>query len=285
MRQPSMEVMVARSLDELFRKTQHLPVIPEVVRDLMRSFGDETLSIGEVGRRIAMDQVLLARSLRLANSGRYAAERKVVVIEDAIMALGLGVVKTLVIASGLANGFSTPPGFDLRRFWRGNLAIAGYAQWLAKRAGVREDLAFTGGLVLNIGGFLLQMHSPVARALLSQSADSAFDRCAAERRLFGFTHADVSAELARRWDFPAEIVAAFAHYPSPWAAASFNRLGGIFHVAEHVSRRWLANGNRDEVRVDLPSQVLQSLGEMDEVFLAELPPLQDMVAGLEDLLN
>ena len=52
-----------------------------------------------------------------------------------------------------------------------------------------------------------------------------------EKRLLGFSEAQLAAELARRWRFPDSIVRALETAEDPVAAVPFCRLGGIVHVA------------------------------------------------------
>ncbi len=56
----------------------------------------------------------------------------------------------------------------------------------------------------------------------------------AERRHFGFDHGTVGAELARRWNFPADIVDALAWHHDP-AQGIPGGLAGIVHYADAIA--------------------------------------------------
>lgn len=63
-----MEAASAMSMDRLFGKIKQLPTIPKLLHELMQSFNDENARIDEIAAKIAMDQVISVKVLRMANS-------------------------------------------------------------------------------------------------------------------------------------------------------------------------------------------------------------------------
>ena len=94
-----------KSFEDIFAHTQNLPTVPEVVLELIESFNDPNTDTKKVGQHIAMDQVLVARVLRMANSARFGLSRQIASVDDSIMVLGFNAVRTLVVAGGLAGAF------------------------------------------------------------------------------------------------------------------------------------------------------------------------------------
>ena len=151
------------NLDALFQQPQALPTIPKVVQELIQSFNNEDVSVGEITRRISADQVLSARLLRLANSAYYHVSRTVATVDDAVTMLGFINVRTLVIGTGLTGGFKSLPGIDLRQFWRHSLHTAVAAKHLSRELGLNAELAFTVGLMHAIGQLVMHAGMPTAR--------------------------------------------------------------------------------------------------------------------------
>ena len=71
------------NFDTLFQQQNALPTIPKVVQELIDSFNNDTVSIEEIAKKLAADQVLSAKLLRLANSSYYHASRSVGTVDDA----------------------------------------------------------------------------------------------------------------------------------------------------------------------------------------------------------
>jgi len=60
-----------------------------------------------MAEKIAQDQALTAKVLRLANSSFYGMQRRVVSIQQAITILGISSVRTLIIAAAVIDIFAT----------------------------------------------------------------------------------------------------------------------------------------------------------------------------------
>ena len=99
-----------------------------------------------------------------------------------------------------------------------------------------------------------------------------------EKRLLGFSGAQPTAELARRWRFPDSIVRALETAEDPVAAMPFCRLGGIVHVAMLLAEIGLEEPKSPaDTIASLPEEIKRAL-QLDSAWLAEhLPPVADFV--------
>ena len=105
------------SMDQLFSKIKQLPVIPQLLHELMQSFSDENARIDLIAQKIAMDQVISAKVLKMANSAAYRRGNEVTSIEQAVIRLGFNRLRSLVVASSIMTSFKTPANFDRNKFW------------------------------------------------------------------------------------------------------------------------------------------------------------------------
>jgi len=103
-----------------------------VVQDLIKQFNDPHSNSDEISKKIQMDQVISAKIMRLANSARYGAGRKIASIDSAVVMLGIDTLKTLVVASGITGAFKDIPGFDKKQFWRDSFMSASISKLIAK---------------------------------------------------------------------------------------------------------------------------------------------------------
>ena len=90
----------------------------------------------------------------------------------------------------------------------------------------------------------------------------------------GFTEGQVSAQLARVWNFPDEMIQALDAAANPMAAQPFSRLGAVLHVAELLAT---APEPSPQAIDELPADVLAAL-EVDAAWMHNrLPQAQRYV--------
>jgi len=273
-------------LEALFKQPQALPAVPKIVHELIDSFNSEDVSIDEIAKKLAADPVLSARLLRLANSAYYHVSRSVGTVNDAIGMLGFVTVRTLVISSGLTGGYKSMPGMDLSQFWRYSLHSAAVSGWLAKKVGVNVDMAFTVGLMHGIGQLVMHAAMPEQMLHLDKLA-SPMDsrRIDMEHTSFGYSFANVGAELARQWRFPVSFSSAITHFPEPLAHDPFDPVSGVIHLAAWRARAEHNGLSADELAATLPGDVCTKLGIKPDDFLKDMPPMSELTAGLEAMLG
>ncbi|MGQ0596643.1 HDOD domain-containing protein [Aquabacterium sp.] len=273
-------------LEALFKQPQALPAIPKIVHELIDSFNSDDVSIDEIAKKLAADPVLSARLLRLANSAYYHVSRSVGTVNDALSMLGFVTVRTLVISSGLTGGYKSMPGMDLSQFWRYSLHTAAVSGWLAKRASVNVDQAFTVGLMHAIGQLVMHAGMPEQMLHLDKLA-SPMDprRIDMETTSFGYSFANVGAELARQWRFPLTFVEAISKFPNPLATAPFDPVAGVIHLAVWRARAEHNQLAPQEMASSLPVDVCAKLGLKPDALLKEMPPMAELAEGLEAMIS
>jgi HD-like signal output (HDOD) protein len=274
------------NFDALFQQQNALPTIPKVVQEVIDSFNDDNVSIDEIAHKLAADQVLSAKLLRLANSSYYHSSRSIGTVDDAVLMLGFMTVRTLVISSGLTGGFKAMPGVDLKQFWRYSMHTAVIAKCLAKKIGGNSDFAFIVGLMHAIGQLVMHAAMPEQTLQIDKIA-GLLDarRLDVERTSFGYDFSDVGAELARRWRFPDNFSSVIKGFPHPLASDKFEALAGVIHISVWRARAEENKYTKDEMEATIPKDVLMKLGITSEYILEEMPPISELSAGLEDLVS
>ena len=269
----------------LFQQPNALPSAPKVVQELISSFNDENVSADNIAHKLAADPVLSAKLLRLANSAYYHVSHSVSTVNDAVMMLGFVTVRTLVISSGLVGGFKSTPGLDLNQFWRYSLNTASAAKWLAPQVDENPELAFTVGMTHAIGQLVIHAGMP-EQALLLDKEVGFLDahRFDIERNSLGYDYAEVGAELAARWKFPASFSNAIRAFPKPLEHQPFDPMAATIHLAAWIAR---ANENHlapEEIRTSCPTGVAAKLCLDPCIMLDQMPSLHELSNGLEGLL-
>ncbi len=209
------------NIEDLIERGEKLPTIAHVAQRVIDSLNSEEPSVAEIGTLISADPVLSAQLLRLANSAYFKMERGIETIDGAMRVLGLAMVRNLVLGSCFKGAFAKTPGLDLPLFWTHSLYTASTAHWLADQLHASQDLAFTLGLMHGIGQLQMHMAAPSAMAAIDQECPPlAAERAALENAAFGFCYLDVSAALARLWNFPASLSEPMSRFATPWPRLS-----------------------------------------------------------------
>ncbi|WP_343732103.1 HDOD domain-containing protein [Duganella sp.] len=273
-------------LDALFQNPTALPTAPKVVEELISSFDKASVSTEEIAKKLSTDPVLSAKLLRLANSAYYHVSRSIGTVEDAVLMLGFVTVRTLVISSGLVSGFKTVPGLDLKQFWKYSLHTAVSAKWIAKKTKENTDLAFTIGMMHAIGQLVIHSAAPEQAMALDKVAGPLDSRrLDAEQASLGYTFADVGAELAKRWKFPHTFSETISAFPEPHHNGELNRLAAVVALAAWRARVAQAELNDDEIAACYPVDLAEELGLEDNALIDDMPPPDELSAGLEELVK
>ncbi|MGJ9417204.1 HDOD domain-containing protein [Massilia sp. CMS3.1] len=201
------------SADDVIKRVRDLPSLPAVVAELLMTMEQEDLDTHALAAKIALDQALTAKTLRLANSSFYGLQSKVTSITQAIAVLGFHSIRTLVTACSVKASFApcSVAGFDFERFWRHAIASAACARILAPRFEVNPETAFTAGLLHDLGTLVLVTHFSVDyEKVMAWQGQHDCTISPAEEAVFGTSHAAVGAALAAHWKFPQQICVAVA---------------------------------------------------------------------------
>ncbi len=275
------------SLSDVCDQALRLPCSPALLPRLIQVLAKEDAPVEELAEVIQIDPVLASSTLRLANSAYFSGAGRVVeTLTEALMRLGQQEVYRLAALSltsrwmnQKADGYGWEPG----DFCRMSLVTAVAAEYLAEQSGrVDPKLAYTAGLVMEIGKLA------VAHACASQfPAVRATQQCTqctwldAERRVLGYSHAEVGAELLRRWKFPASIIAVDAHNP-PKASDPADHLPLLVHVhaAKYLAVTIGAGVSEDGFLFDLNSTLLVEWGFSPEALEAAVVPVLDRASKL-----
>lgn len=259
-----------------FCKDLTLPTMPEVAHELINSLNDEDAPVATVRNAFAKDPALTVKLLRLANSARYGLSREVSTLDDAMTIVGMAQVRTLALSACLSNAFPVAPGLNREDFWRESQACAGYAQWLANSIGSDGQQAWLTGFMVRLGELMIVQNSPEKLSEIEREPHYPGARWERESHALGFNEGQITAEMARRWKFPQEIVSALESSGDPLATRPFNRLSGVLHLAELLAG---LDGNAPDALAAIPQELLVALHLERDRLLEQLPLAREHVTA------
>ena len=280
-------------IQSLIDQPSKLPTIPKDTQQLIESFSSEDSTRHQIAEKISADPALSAKLLRLANSAFFQMSRTIGTVEDALQMLGFVMVRNLVVGNGMVAAFRNIPGLDLQQFWRYSLNTACASRWLAMRADLNGDKAFTLGLLHALGQ--LQMHAVASAEMLPLDKKlSVLDagRAKLETEVLGFHYAQVSAELATVWNFPLELIEALRHIPDPLATAELSQTAAVVHLGAWRARVDALQYSDEAITASYPADVARRLGLSadwmqfsGDVGAHAMPALKELTSGLDAMLE
>jgi HD-like signal output (HDOD) protein len=273
------------SIEQFFLSGNTLPAMPEIARQLIASFDDEKVDLQTIVKLTSKEQSLALKIMRLANSARYARPRNVTSLAEAAGTLGMERLRNLVLAASIAGAFPRIDGFDRIGFWKHAIAAGGYARWFARILGVDADSGYLAGFMLRSGQLLMARALPDAIAEVETACSTPGVRMANEIRIVGCSHAQVTAELARRWQLPQRLIDGFAHADKPLEARPFSLLAALLNMAAVMADSGAMNVAASEALQEAAGPLLDHL-RLDVPWLqSTAPTYEELTAPVDELLS
>ena len=211
---------------------------------------DINASTRAIADTIGYDPALAASVLRAANSPLYNAERDVTALPVAVSTLGNDAIYHLMMLHASAVAFGTRRTKTEMILWEHSLAVGVTAREVSRALGMRGvEESFLCGLLHDIGKLLLLNHDAEGYEAV-QRCDSESQLLDREQAAYGYTHAQVGALVARRWNLPEQVshVIYYHHQPSDGASAMLT--ARVVDVADSLVN-CAGIGMRDESGRDL----------------------------------
>ncbi len=207
-----------RTVDDLVDWVEELPPMPELISRALWLVDDIATTPEEIAEVIMLDPALASPILRTANSARLGHQREVTTLALAILVVGMGQIKTILLASAL-HRWNGKAGPLQRLVWEKSLGAASAACVLCEQLNkpYRDELYLTG-LLHNLGQIMLASHQEIGAAypaVLDRMRERKEDYVTAEREVIGFSHPLIGALVAWKWGFPHATCRAILHYPDP----------------------------------------------------------------------
>lgn len=243
-----------------------LPTLPAVVTKILATVADADSSAVDLGSLISADPSLSASLLKIANSAYFGFPRQIESLTTAIVTLGYGEIRKLVLAAtafrNLSGGTSN---FDRARLWRHSLATAMACERLAKDLRIEHESCFAAGLLHDIGKVAFDKLLP---NLFEAAARRAQEREEflrdTEMAVFGFDHATAGALLAVHWNLPAPIVEAIRRHHAPYLAQEDPTLTNLVAMANYVTYRADLGDSGNAREAVFPDTAATALGVFEE---------------------
>ena len=193
----------------IVRDVDSLPHFPDAVLRLIRLTEEPSSSVAQIAGEIATDPAVTADLLKLANSARYVLPQRVNNILQAVRIVGTRGLRNLLYSYGaheiLAEKFT-----EMETLWARSNRAAYYSYLMARSLKRKEDIlddAYVAGLLSDLGLIIVTYLHPQAMEKMTRFCkEKDIPVRILERFSFGQNHAELGALMARKWNFPEQLV-------------------------------------------------------------------------------
>jgi HD-like signal output (HDOD) protein len=181
-----------------------LPPFPQVALRVLQLANDENVSYPELCKLIATDPAFSSEVLTIANSILYAPRYPSSSILHAITVLGAKALQCMCMTVGVRAYLGKTMNMKaMRTLWQHNLACAIIAEKLGSSGLIDKDIAYSSGILHDMGRMALAVVQPKPyAALLEKHQGSATSILEGERDLFGWDHCETGKKLVAEWKLP-----------------------------------------------------------------------------------
>ena len=216
-----------------------LPPMPAVVIKAQGLLADPNSSANELAALLETDQSIATRVLKMANSAFYGMSGRVSSIKHASLVLGYQNLSQIISVAGMHKALDKKLpgyGFDSEELWRHSLSVALGAKLIASRKNPEmEMVAHTAGLVHDVGKIIMDPFVLEEKqrfdAFLLQEKQTYLN---AEQQILGLDHAEIAAEVCKKWSIPEITSSAIRYHHSPSSSQEVE-LAFILHMADYIS--------------------------------------------------
>lgn len=208
-----------------------LPPFPQVAIRVLQQANNENVQLHDLCALISTDPAFASEVLTIANSILYAPRFPASSILQAVAVLGAnhlqGMCLTVGVRAYLGKTLNQPA---MRRLWRHNLACALIAEQIASLGLLDKDIAYSSGILHDVGRFALAVIQPGDyAALLETHRGPASSMLAGERELFGWDHCEAGEHLIADWKLPSDFSSVVAEHHRPrqdavWGLAELTKI-------------------------------------------------------------
>ncbi len=274
---------------DVLEQIDKLPSLSTVIHEFLTLSEQEFFSAADFEKVISKDQALVARLLKVANSGLYGRSRSINSIAEAVVLIGLDNLKRLVYTvstEGLTRRelvhyeFHSDGGF-----WLHSMAVGLTAKVFAEAApavGMRGEEAFVAGLLHDVAKLIIDDFLP--------GEGTGPITLENEREAVGLDHAELAEYLLKQWNLPTAITEAVRNHHCEPLDEQASKGGILLGLAEGVCDLW-GVGRQRPVDLSQEAPMAPFLPAMTQIGLGEqrwdslVWDIRQQLAGGEDLYH
>jgi len=273
-----------KEVKKKLRKLEGLPTLPPIIQRLNLMIEDERTSLNQIAELIEKDQVITTKVLRLANSAFYGFPRRVSTVQQAIMFLGINVLKILIMTASI---FEIIHQEDVG-LWEHSVGVAACAKLIAEKTSLSDPQEIaTAGLLHDLGRVIEMVSFREDYKKIMELVAQGENPYQAEITVLGIDHAEIGAFLMRQWNLPERLIEAVAAHHQLELAKKYRKEASALHLADTLLHARGYGKTLYEKVPPLDEKALKVLGfglpEIKEIIFSLEPRLYELKFFTEEL--
>ena len=261
------ELVQDDELKKVISNMTTLPSLPEAYTAIMEELQSEDPSLERIGKIIETDVAMSAKLLQIVNSAFFGLVRHVSSPAEAAMYLGVDVIRSLVLTTGVFSQFDdakvSPAA--LTAIWNHSMRVGSLAKKIMMQMTgdkLLADYAMMGGLLSNVGKLVIAANFPDRFTEIQEQVDAG-DRSEIdiEKEAMGHCHTEIGAYLLCIWGLPNPVIECVAYHHAPGACVE---TGFAPVSAVHIATAIIDAGGKDELP-GLDTEYIEALGVTDKI--------------------
>ncbi|THB80624.1 MAG: HDOD domain-containing protein [Desulfobacteraceae bacterium] len=204
-------------LNQLIQEIDALTPMPAIANQLVEALNRDDCSAQDIAAIIQFDPSATANLLKACNSAYYGLSNPVESIKDAVSILGTDTLVELVLLKSSAETLSINQegyGHHEGSMWRHAVSSAMIAKAISEKKQIgNKNTIFTAALLKDIGKTVLDRYvSGSFEKINTLVRDRGVSFREAEKKVLGIDHAELSALVAKQWNFSSRMVHMIRHH-------------------------------------------------------------------------
>ena len=227
-------------IDSIIAAIEQIPTLPQASTDIMAAIDGEDVNIDRITELIEQDASLAVQVLKFANSPFCGTIHTVSSIKHAIVVMGLGEIKSLLMVFAVQKFFdsSAVDNENRQRFWTHSLVCSHVANYLARYFQRQaDDTIFISALIHDLGKIVLDqyLHKEFLEIIDYITMEGVGFK-ESEKVVLGLTHCQIAAKLLKQWCFPQKVVMQVFYHHAPWHEPEFAENSALIYLANILTK-------------------------------------------------
>ena len=256
-----------------------------VLQEIEAALESPQCNLSTIGDAIQKDPDLTARLLRLANSPFFGFANRLSTVAEAVSLLGIQQIQDMIVASSVLEQFKGVPDKLVNKdsFWRHSLAVGITARLLAmERRLPKPDKFFVAGLLHDVGRLvLLSQAAEWARKVFDCYQSEKILLRDAEKKILGYDHQQIAAELLQSWSYPPVLVQAVAFHHTPSSSVAKLDAAAV-HIADHLVNAMGIGSSGEQFVPPLDDKAWALLGLETETLAKIVEAVDEQILAVEE---
>jgi putative nucleotidyltransferase with HDIG domain len=226
--------MDSQSIRNEIESIDSLPTIPTILKRLLSIIENPLVSLNEIGNFISNDPVLASRVLKMVNSPIYGFPGRISSINQALILLGLNVVKGMLLGISVFEAMQK----TMVGLWEHSIGCAITAKILAYKKGLKEpEEVSVAALLHDIGKVAFGLKFPQKyKEMIGSTEEKESFIFEIENAYFNVNHADAGSWIAQKWNFPKNLIEVIGYHHKPHLSRNFSLHTAIVHLSDIIIR-------------------------------------------------